>query len=192
MAPEARRIVSQPGEASALAHPLRLDLLNHLMSSGPATASQCARAVGDTASNCSYHLRYLARHGLVEPARADRPQDPTDQRERPWRATITGFGVDADQLDPRAESALATIALQRDQRLARDYLARRDTVGADWRAAGEMATYTLRTNPAELTDLIARLDALIRPYIAATRTDADGDASLVHLGLHAFVLDAER
>ena len=86
----------------------------------------------------------------------------------------------------------ATIALQRDQRLAREYLARRDPSAADWRAAGEMATYTLRTNPGRTAELIARLDALIRPYIAATRTDADGGRSLVHLGLHAFVLDAER
>ena len=106
MGREQRRTIDEPKTVRALAHPLRLDLLNHLMSNGPATASQCARAVGDTASNCSYHLRYLARLGLVEPARADRPQDPADQRERPWRATITGFGVDADQLDPRAGSAV--------------------------------------------------------------------------------------
>jgi DNA-binding transcriptional ArsR family regulator len=188
MAPEARRIVTRSGEVAALAHPLRLDLLNHLMSKGPATASQCARAVGDTASNCSYHLRYLAKHGLVEPVGAG--QDPKDQRERPWRATITGFGVDPTQLDPREQTALATIALQRTQRLASDYLARRDTVSAEWQAAAEMATYTLRMSPAELTDLIVRLDALIRPYIAATREDGGG--SLVHMDLHAFVLDAER
>ena len=64
---QTRRTVGEPDELAALAHPLRLDLLNHLMSSGPATASQCARAVDDTPSNCSYHLRYLARYGLVEP-----------------------------------------------------------------------------------------------------------------------------
>jgi DNA-binding transcriptional ArsR family regulator len=188
MAPEARRTIKEPGELAALAHPLRLDLINHLMSSGPATASQCARALGDTPSNCSYHLRYLARYGLVEPV--DGGAGPVDNRERPWRATITGFQV--DQRDPQQEAAVATIALQRDQRLAREHLARRDDLDPAWRAASEMSTYTLRMTAAELAALGSRLDELIRPYIAATRQDVqDGDASLVHLGLHAFPL-AER
>jgi DNA-binding transcriptional ArsR family regulator len=184
MAPEARRTIREPGELAALAHPLRLDLLNHLMSSGPATASQCARAVGDTPSNCSYHLRYLSRHGLVEPVDSGAEQD---NRERPWRATITGFQVDPDHPDPQQEAALANITLQRDQRLAREHLATRDGLEPEWRAVSGMSTYTLRMTAAELAELGSRLDALIRPYIAATRQDvADGDASLVHLGLHAF------
>jgi DNA-binding IclR family transcriptional regulator len=54
-----------------------MDVLSFLMSTGPATASTCARAVGDSPSNCSYHLRVLAAHGLVE-------QDvSSDGRERP-------------------------------------------------------------------------------------------------------------
>jgi DNA-binding transcriptional ArsR family regulator len=190
MAPEARRTIRDPGELAALAHPLRLDLINHLMSSGPATASQCARAVGDTPSNCSYHLRYLARHGLVEPD--DGAAGQVDNRERPWRATITGFRVDPDQRDPQQESALANINLQRDHRLAREHLATRDSLDPAWRAASGMSTYTLRMSAAELTELGNRLDSLIRPYIAATRRDVeDRDAALVHLGLHAFPL-AER
>jgi hypothetical protein len=185
MAPEARRTIRESGELAALAHPLRLDLINHLMSTGPATASQCARAVGDTPSNCSYHLRYLARYGLVEPI------EPTgsevDNRERPWRATITGFEV--DQRDPQQENALANIALQREQRLAREHLAHRDELDPAWHAASNMSSYTLRMSAAELAELSGRLDELIRPYIAATRADAQAsDASLVHLGLHAFPL----
>jgi predicted transcriptional regulator len=189
MAPEARRTLRESGELAALAHPLRLDLLNHLMSTGPATASQCARAVGDTPSNCSYHLRYLARHGLVQPVESEADQD---NRERPWRATITGFRVDPDQPDPQQEAALGTIALERHQRLAREFLATRDNLDPSWRTASDISTYTLRMTAAELAELGSRLDALIRPYIAATRRDVqDHDASLVHLGLHAFPL-AER
>ncbi len=177
-----RRVVSQPDELAALAHPLRLDLLNHLMSNGPATASQCARAVGDTPSNCSYHLRYLARYGLVEPV-----DDEGDNRERPWRATITGFSFDTG---PQGKT-LAAIALQRDHRLAREYLGRIDDVDPVWRDVGGLSTYTLRMTPAELGDLQHRLDALIRPYIAATRGTVEG-ADLVHLGLSAFSLEAGR
>jgi DNA-binding transcriptional ArsR family regulator len=189
VAREARRSVGQPGELAALAHPLRLDLINYLMSAGPATASQCARAIGDSASNCSYHLRFLARHGLVETAE---PGGATDGRERPWRATITGFGVDRDRADPAQERAFAAIALQRDQRLAREYLARRDRVDPRWDAAGGMSTYTLRMASEELADLLSRLDALIRPYIAATRDDAPDDSTLVHFGLNGFPLEDGR
>ena len=63
--------ITDPEALEALAHPVRLDVLGFLMSQGPATASECARAVDDTPSNCSYHLRVLAKHGLVEPAPSD-------------------------------------------------------------------------------------------------------------------------
>ena len=84
---ERRTQLTDPAVLDALAHPVRLDVLGHLMSAGPATASQCARAVGDTPSNCSYHLRVLAAHGLVE------PDGSGDGRSRPWRATVTGFTI---------------------------------------------------------------------------------------------------
>jgi DNA-binding transcriptional ArsR family regulator len=186
----ARRTVGAPDEIAALAHPVRLDLLNHLMSSGPATASQCARAVGDTPSNCSYHLRYLARSGLVEPAtdgEKDGAAEQRDNRERPWRATITGFSYEPG---PQTKT-LAAISLQRDYRLAREYLARADHVDPLWHGASELSNYTLRMTRDELAELTHRLDALIRPYIAATRGAVDG-GELVHLGLKAFVLETER
>ena len=80
MARERRRKIAEPEALDALAHPVRLDLINFLMSNGPATASACARAVGDTPSNCSYHLRTLAKVGLVGEAVSG------DGRERPWQA----------------------------------------------------------------------------------------------------------
>src|ERR1700761_1594533 len=82
---ERRHRISDPTALRALAHPLRLALLDRLMSFGDQTAAQCAEAVGSTASNCSYHLRALARVGLVEPGHSN------DGRERPWRATSTGL-----------------------------------------------------------------------------------------------------
>src|ERR1700744_5363436 len=97
VAHERRRRITDPKALRALAHPLRLALLDRLMSFGEQTAAECAEAVGSTASNCSYHLRALARVGLVEPGSS------SDRRERPWRATSTGleFGP-ADPSDPSA------------------------------------------------------------------------------------------
>lgn len=179
---ENRRVIDEPDVIRTLSHPLRLDLLNHLMDAGPATASQCARAVGDTPSNCSYHLRMLARHGLV----AD--DGSGDGRERPWRALLTGFSVpDSDDEDAAALNALA---VQRDQQLTRRHLATQRRLPAPWRAAATHSTYGLRLSAAELTDLVERLDALIRPYLSATRTDTPPGTEIVHVGLHAFPTDA--
>jgi DNA-binding transcriptional ArsR family regulator len=181
---ERRPVLTDPEVLEALAHPVRLDLLSYLMSNGPATASACARAVGDTPSNCSYHLRTLARHGLVEPV------ESADRRQRPWRATITGFELDPDP-DPatpagRGAAAVmaASVALQ--QRLLRDYLSHRDAVPAAWREVDLASQYTLLVNPAELRTLGEKLDALIRPLIAAGRTSAPADAALVEIDLFAF------
>jgi DNA-binding transcriptional ArsR family regulator len=180
---EARRVVVESDEIRALAHPLRLDLLGYLMSAGPATASTCARAIGDTPSNCSYHLRVLARHDLVV------DEESTDGRERPWRALITGLEVPDDGTDSVA-SAYSALALQRDQRLARDFLAKRARLDPAWHAAAGHATYGLRISPAEMAALGQRLDALIRPYIAATRDDAPADAAIVQVGIQAIPIDA--
>jgi DNA-binding transcriptional ArsR family regulator len=188
MPPEARRTITEPEALEALAHPLRLELIDYLMSQGPATASTCARAVGDTPSNCSYHLRVLAKVGLVEEVASQ------DGRERPWRALITGFDADVDSqgaLTPEAAELLA-LSLQRDQRMVRGYLARRDEVPARWRKSDAYSTYTLQLSPQELRDLTQQLDALIRPYIAATREGAPRGAALVHLGLQAFPKEVVR
>ena len=64
----------------AMAHPARLALLEHLRNGGPATATECAGVVSLSPSATSYHLRALARAGLVEAA-----PGRGDGRERLWR-----------------------------------------------------------------------------------------------------------
>lgn len=180
---ENRRRIDDPAALDALAHTVRLDVLSFLMSSGPATASACARAVGDTPSNCSYHLRVLAAHGLVEPAPS------ADARERPWRATVTGLDSALDSPDPALAAGAAAVAaaeLQLDYQRAREHLRHRDELSAEWRGVEAHATYGLRVTPAELTELLGRLDALVRPYIAATRTDAPDGAAVASLSLLAY------
>ncbi len=132
--PEVRREVTDVRALRALAHPLRLALLNHLMSFGAQTASQCAEVVGSTASNCSYHLRSLARFGLVESV------DPVDGRERPWRSTATGLqfgaadGEAGDQATAlgidSAERLLVEKQIDDEANLTRRAVAQRDEIPA--------------------------------------------------------------
>lgn len=178
---ERRPNLTDPAVLDALAHPVRLDVLGYLMSAGAATASQCARAVGDTPSNCSYHLRVLSAHGLVE------PDESGDGRSRPWRATITGFTTDApDPADAPGETHMLAASVELDHHLIREYLRGRDSVPDSWQAADTHASYGLLLSTDELADVVRRLDDVVRPYIQATRADAPTDAEHVHLTINAF------
>jgi DNA-binding transcriptional ArsR family regulator len=184
MGREARRTITEPEALRALAHPVRFELLSYLMSNSPATASRCARAVGDTPSNCSYHLRALEKAGLVA------AEESADGRERPWRALVTGFsvpeGADPGTPEGRQATVIAALSVQRDQRLVREHLARRERIAPPWLDADHYSTYTLRLTPDELRALAEQVDALIRPYIAPARDDAPADSALVHFGFHGF------
>lgn len=174
---DARRpTLSDPATVRALAHPVRLDLLGYLMSDGPATASQCARAIGDTPSNSSYHLRVLSGLGLVE------EDASADGRERPWRATITGFTTDPGTSEA---SELLAASVQLDYQAAREYLRRRDELPTDWRDADVHAHYGLRVSAEEMRTIVEAIDAIVRPYIAAVRTDGPADAASVSFSMLA-------
>jgi Helix-turn-helix domain len=88
----------------ALAHPVRMALLELLAVAGTVTATQASDVLGESPANCAFHLRTLAKYGFVKEAGGGRG------RERPWTAAqhtirISGTG----QTDPQA--ALAADAL---------------------------------------------------------------------------------
>ncbi len=183
-----RRRVTDIDALRTIANPIRYRLLGHLMAVGPQTASQCAAVVGETPSNCSYHLRELARFGLVE--RVD--DAPGDARERPWRSSATGWEFRAaddvrhDAVAVDANRRLAHAGIDEEARLAHEATDRDDDLDEAWHAATLGSTYNLRLTASELAELGDRLDALIRPYIALTRDDAPPDAEPVHVSLRAF------
>ncbi|WP_033287532.1 helix-turn-helix domain-containing protein [Amycolatopsis jejuensis] len=167
----------------ALAHPLRSALVHHLMALGPATASECAEAVGSTASNCSWHLRRLAEYGLVERAESG------DGRERPWRACQVGLDLGEFGDDPvltAAQLAVTGTELGEEQELTQRYLDTVEQLDEDWRQAGGFASYGLKASAEELTTLLKAIDDLVRPYVSTIRTDAPADAHAAYLGLRAF------
>src|SRR5262249_54851651 len=157
------RAVVGPEALAALAVPARLALLNHLLSAGPRTASQCPPVVGETASNCSGHRRPLERVGRVGRA----PQaEGGDARPRRWQAAAVGFEFSSDDDSPAAEAArtaLAGISAEHADDMYRRYLARRGELPERWvQAAGDFG-YGLAITPEELAQLLARIDALVRP-----------------------------
>ena len=183
-----RRRVTDIDALRTIANPVRYRILGHLMAMGPQTASQCAAVVGETPSNCSYHLRELARFGLVE--RVD--DAPGDARERPLRSAATGWEFrpadearhDAVAVD--ANRRLVHAGIDEEARLAHEATDLQDELDEEWHGATLGSTYNLRLTASELADLGDRLDALIRPFIALTRDDAPPDAEPVHVSLRAY------
>jgi DNA-binding transcriptional ArsR family regulator len=72
----------------ALAHPLRIRILDLLPSRGPLTASKLGEIVGESSGSTSYHLRQLAKHGLVREV-----EGKGTARERWWERTPGGFSI---------------------------------------------------------------------------------------------------
>lgn len=178
------RRISDPGALRALAHAGRYAILERLQSDGPATATACAQTVGLSPSACSYHLRILARNGLVEPD-ADAT---TDGRERVWRATSAGWTTEVDPDDPGTAWAL-TSTLTRVMLADSDakVLAFTDRVGtmATWRDAALISNSTIVVTPAELAQVAAALLQVLQPYFSSGRAAADvpDGARPVHVAL---------
>ena len=187
---ERRLEVTDGAVLAALAHPLRVALLYQLNALGSRTASQCAEALGETPANCSYHLRQLAKVGLVT------REEARNGRERPWRSVYTGLSLHpaVDDTDPEvvtaaraARAALANAEIEEHARLARQYLRLEPRAARPWREVAGVNSYSLRLTAEELAGLVQALDAAIRPFIGLTRDDPPGGSQPVHLDFKTFL-----
>ncbi|WP_247043735.1 helix-turn-helix domain-containing protein [Arthrobacter rhizosphaerae] len=167
-----------------MAVPARFAILDHLLALGPATASQCAKVVGETPSNCSWHLRALAKVGLVERAEAS----ASDGRDRPWQATATGFDFSGDgtQAGELAGTALENVVAQNANDAFDRYLAHRDRLPKEWQDAAGTHRYHLALTAAELTALLASMDELVRPYVRPHRDELPEGSRIVQMQVRSF------
>src|SRR5450432_1252778 len=88
----------------ALAHPTRLALVGLLRMEGPLTATQAAGLLGESSGSCSFHLRQLAKYGMVEPAGGGQG------REKPWRATALFTQWSDDSEEPGVAEAAGILS----------------------------------------------------------------------------------
>ena len=158
--------VNDPAVMRALAHPLRWALLEALTHAGTLTATQAGEVLGETPANCAFHLRTLARYGLVEEAGGGKG------RERPWRRAITGMNLEETHEDPQTAAAAGVLGqfwtnLTLDR--ARAALLSRSSWGDQWRKAlGESQSLRYVT-VAEAEELQAELLAVLDRF--GERTD---------------------
>ena len=149
--------LTDPRAIRALAHPLRLDLLELLGGISPATAARCAEVLGVSHASASYHLRQLAKYGFVEEG-----EPSADQRERPWRIVsrsqvpVTGPGPATDEL--------SRVSVEREATKILEWIDRRGTEPPDWQEAAFLIGGTLPMTSQELATVSRQIAAVLEPY----------------------------
>jgi len=164
--------LTDPRAMRALAHPARMAIWGYLALNGPSTATACADVAGLSPSACSYHLRALARYGIVE----EDPDSAADGRQRPWRVRIVAFNIENVTENPAADLAgrFLTEAIRADAEQSRArYLNRQSEYPADWQELAGWTHDVAIVTPAELRELKAKLQEVMDQYRRldpATRT----------------------
>jgi predicted ArsR family transcriptional regulator len=130
--PASRRVISDPRTMRALAHPVRLELLEVLGREGELTATRAAEILDESPGNMSWHLQTLAKYGYIEEAGGGKG------RSRPWRIAAASNRFQTAGDDPEAEAAGEALeAVFADQAFARfrDWRGRRASYPQEWRDA---------------------------------------------------------
>jgi DNA-binding transcriptional ArsR family regulator len=170
----------------ALAHPARIEIVDHLATTGASvTATECAELVGLSPSATSYHLRELAKYGLVEQA-----PNRGDGRERLWRSVNASLWLDGDVDTPEslaANRAVVDVYLERDQNRIRDFMDRQAEEPPEWREAAGLMGQQLLLTAAELAELNSKVRALMEPYrLRERQVDAPPSAREVSVQYRTF------
>jgi predicted ArsR family transcriptional regulator len=155
------RKLTDPRAMRAVAHPVRIALLEVLGTEGPLTATQAGEHIGESPTTCSFHLRQLAKYGFIEEV------EGVAGRRRPWRLIHTGLSFSDVSDDP--ETRLAATALSRVlhtfylDRLKEGLALRHDTP-TEWQKATGASEFLLYVTVDELKALDEQVEALVKPF----------------------------
>jgi predicted ArsR family transcriptional regulator len=88
--------MSDPRVLRAVAHPTRGRILDELGATGPMRAADLGESLGIPANQASFHLRQLAKYGVIVPA----PEAARDKRDRVWKlSSQRGFRLDVQDIE---------------------------------------------------------------------------------------------
>jgi predicted ArsR family transcriptional regulator len=160
--PEGVVQLTDPRALRAVAHPTRLKLIALLRRLGPLTATQAGERIGESPSGCSFHLRSLAKWGLVEEAGGGRG------RERPWQATANGTEWAArgpsEEVD-EAGDLLTRVVVERWFDEALQWVDRRHDETREWANAAIADDRMIAATAAELEDINRQVAEILQPYM---------------------------
>ena len=156
-----RVVLSDPRAIRALAHPARLAIIEALTAGDELTATELAAVTGLSPSATSYHLKALAKWGIVEAGQAR-----ADGRDRPWKST--GRSVEISSRVPGstavAEIAILDMFLDRNRAIATEFLDHEASEPPEWRDAAALATHDYWLTAEELAKAAQAMKDVLAPY----------------------------
>ena len=145
----------------ALAHPLRVAVLEAMRRDGEITATRAAELLDENPGNMSWHLQTLAKYGFVEETGKGRG------RSRPWRLASERQSFDTGVADPEvvaAGEALERTFSERTYNQLREWWSRRLTYPVKWRRASFMSNSVTYLTAAELAEVTDEVNAIYTRY----------------------------
>ena len=182
---KARRRTRQISDAQtmrALAHPVRLELLDLIRREGDMTATRAAEVLDESPGNMSWHLQTLAKYGFVEESGEGKG------RSRPWRLAAESNRFVADDDDPvsaAAGSLLARQVLDRAVAGQHQWLTESGAYPAEWRESAFLTDSLGYLTPGEIAQMSEEVREIFARYDAR---DARGErpAAALPVRLTAF------
>ena len=173
-----RVVMADPRAIRALAHPARLAIIDALGYGEELTATELAAVTGLSPSATSYHLKALAKWGIVEAGEAR-----ADGRDRPWKATGRSVQVSSEVPGSAAVAEIALLGTFLDQirAVATEFLERQADEPPEWRDAAAMASHEYWLTADELAKINQAMHDVLAPYELRRRDDRPAGSRRVRI-----------
>lgn len=172
----------------ALAHPLRVEILDTLSTYGAFTASGLAERLAESSGATSYHLRQLERHGFVREV-----EGRGTGRERWWERVPGGISLNATTGiadTPAGRAATMTVMRQWERNrssLLQDFQERGyDLLPKEWIGASNVSTANLRLTSEQLQEIVDEWEKFSDIFLAKYRGQNPPGSRPVQIHFNAF------
>jgi predicted ArsR family transcriptional regulator len=171
------RPMSDPRTLRAIAHPTRGRILDELGATGPMRAADLGEALGIPPNQASFHLRQLAKYGVIQPA----PEAARDKRDRVWKLRDErGFRLDVQDIEKRPGGKAAVSVFRQNKaawahRLVDEVFSfkkREDTFSA-------IVDQPLKLTKDEAAEFMGEVDEVLARWSDKTRGRGDGRRTYV-------------
>ncbi|HEX3932358.1 MAG TPA: winged helix-turn-helix domain-containing protein [Nocardioides sp.] len=159
--------MADPRVLRAIAHPTRGRILDELDATGPMRAADVGEALGIPANQASFHLRQLAKYGVIVPA----PESARDRRDRVYKLPDErGFRIDGETILSQPGGKAAMTVFKRTKaawahRLVDEvwsFKKRKDSFSA-------IVDQAMRLSKDEAAEFMGEIDAVMKTWADKTR-----------------------
>jgi DNA-binding transcriptional ArsR family regulator len=177
----------------ALAHPLRVQIIDALSVYGTQTASGLAERLGESSGATSYHLRQLEKHGFVGEV-----EGKGSGRERWWQRSpgAINIGSKASNESIAGKAAASTIWRQfhyTQDRLLTEFVENgTEVLGEKWANTAAVSVTNARLTRDQLRDFVRDYERLMEKYLLPNKNQTAPGSRPVQVQFNAFpVLDGD-